>query len=424
MLKFHAILLMITLSSVMCSKDAEDIQDDDSIVNTKHLKHLYEKIEVSNTELGTIWIYSDAPDYNLIADSDEGYTCVDDVARALVFYCRQYKINPDNENLEKVKSLAKFVMYMKAYNGYYFNFMFPDKQINTTHQNSIPGPNFWAWRAYWGLSELSLLNSAELVDIQTEANDHLFSLTQKIEELFQDPYNLIEVEGLTMPSWMEDYGSDQISVIILGLTNYYKLNPDENIKNLIQKLGESIITVQYGDEETFPHGAFLSWKNIWHAWGSAQSYALLKAGNELNNESFIDHALLEIDHFYSYAYEQGYLHEFHLRMISDTIQVYNLKKFPQIAYGLNSMILATIEAYHVTNSDQYALQAGQLGSWYFGNNAANQTMYSTSTGRCFDGIDSESGVNMNSGAESTIEALLSMQAIETSSTALQIIKVN
>ena len=88
------------------------------------------------------------------------------------------------------------------------------------------------------------------------------------------------------------------------------------------------------------------------------------------------------------------------------------------------MILATIEAYHVTNSDKYAVQAGQLGSWFFGSNAANQVMYSTSTGRCFDGIDSESGVNMNSGAESTIEALLSIQAIETSSTVLQIIKAN
>ena len=88
------------------------------------------------------------------------------------------------------------------------------------------------------------------------------------------------------------------------------------------------------------------------------------------------------------------------------------------------MILATIEAYHVTKSDKYGVQAGNLGSWYFGGNTANQTMYSTSTGRCFDGIDSESSFNSNSGAESTIEALLSMQAIETSSTALQILKTN
>ena len=102
MIKFQTILLIIALSSVMCSKDVEIINE--TIVNTKHLEHLYEKIEVNNKELGTIWIYSDAPDYHVVADSDEGYTCVDDVARALVFYCRQYKINPNDENLNKVKS--------------------------------------------------------------------------------------------------------------------------------------------------------------------------------------------------------------------------------------------------------------------------------------------------------------------------------
>jgi len=53
---------------------------------------------------------------------------------------------------------------------------------------------------------------------------------------------------------------------------------------------------------------------------------------------------------------------------------------------------------------------------------ANIIMYNTTTGRVFDGIDSESKFNNNSGAESTIEALLSIQAIETSPKAVQILK--
>jgi len=235
---------------------------------------------------------------------------------------------------------------------------------------------------------------------------------------------VIEIEGLTIPRWMEDYGSDQISVILLGLTNYYKINPDENIKNLILKLGESIISVQYGNKDKFPYGAFLSWKNVWHAWGNAQAYALLKAGNELNIESFVTYALKEIDGFYSYCYEQDFFHEFYIKMVDDSIQTYGLKKFPQIAYSISPMVLASIEAYHITKSEKYAVQAGHLGSWFFGKNAANQLMYDMSTGRVFDGIDSESKVNYNSGAESTIETLLSLQAIESSSTAVKIIKAN
>ena len=39
-------------------------------------------------------------------------------------------------------------------------------------------------------------------------------------------------------------------------------------------------------------------------------------------------------------------------------------------------------------------------------------MYSVSTGVCFDGISSPGSVNQNSGAESTIEALLTIQKVE------------
>lgn len=422
MLKLYPILLVLLLTSVECSKNSAKTSN--SIINTEHLEYLYQEIEIDNTKLGTIWIYSDAPDYQLVTDNDEGYTCVDDVSRALVFYCRQYKIYPVEENLEKIKALSEFVMYMRANNGYYYNFMFPDKQINSTHQNSKPTANFWSWRAYWSLSEFCLIQSTELVELQEDAKSQLYTLTQKIDLLFQSPYELIEIEGLIIPKWMEDYGADQISVILLGLTNYYKINPDENIKSLINRLGESIISVQYGSTDEFPHGAFLSWKNVWHAWGNSQAYALLKAGNELNIENFITHSLKEVDDFYPYCEEQGFFHEFYVKIENDSLQTYGLRKFPQIAYSISPMVLASIEAYHITKLEKYAVQAGKLGSWFFGKNAANKVMYDTSTGIVFDGIDAESKVNYNSGAESTIEALLSIQAIETSSIAVQELKAN
>jgi hypothetical protein len=58
--------------------------------------------------------------------------------------------------------------------------------------------------------------------------------------------------------------------------------------------------------------------------------------------------------------------------------------------------------------------AGHISAWFFGANDAGQNMYSKETGRCFDGLSSPTGVNVNSGAESTIEALLSLERIEAS----------
>lgn len=420
MYKFYSLFLILILFSCNNSKSPDNTCQ--SIICTKHLEHLYQEIEIDNNTLGIIWIYCDAPDYKLVSDEDEGYTCVDDVARALIFYCVQYKSNPLKKTLKKIKTLSEFVLYMQAPNGYYYNFLLTDNTINTKHQNSEAVPNFWSWRAFWALSELCLIDDAEFNIIQEKAKIQLNSLEQKIEILFKNSYELIEIEGLEIPNWVKDYGADQISVILLGLTNYYKIFPDSKIENMIHKLGDVLISAQLGEGDRFPYNAFLSWRNVWHAWGNSQAYSLLKAGNELKIERFVNHGFKEIDNFYSYCSKQGFFHEFYVKMENDSIKSYNQKKFPQIAYNFSPMILASIEAYNISKSEKYAVLAGQLGSWFFGNNVANTTMYNVNSGHVFDGINSTNEVNFNSGAESTIEALLSLQAIETSVIAVKTLK--
>ena len=60
----------------------------------------------------------------------------------------------------------------------------------------------------------------------------------------------------------------------------------------------------------------------------------------------------------------------------------------------------------------FAEQAGEIACWFFGNNSEGQVMYNPETGRCFDGITGTNDINKNSGAESTIEALLTLLAVE------------
>ncbi len=57
--------------------------------------------------------------------------------------------------------------------------------------------------------------------------------------------------------------------------------------------------------------------------------------------------------------------------------------------------------------------AALAGSWYFGNNMADTQMYYPDSGRTYDGINGPVAwrVNRNSGAESTIEGLMSMSAL-------------
>lgn len=413
-------MLFLTLLS-SCSKNNVPLSND-SLLNTSHLEHLYQEIEINNTHLGTIWIYCDAPDYQLVADDDEGFTCVDDVARTLVFYCRQYKDSPDQEILNKIKSFTRFLLYMKANNGYFYNFMFPDEAINTTHTNSLPIPNFWSWRAFWAFSELNLLDSPELDSLKTQTIPIMEDLINKIDQIFISNYSTVVIDGIEIPSWIADQGADQIALIMMSLTNYYQINKSSVVYDLLLRLGNSLIAAQYGNKDKFPHYAFLSWKNIWHAWGNTQAYALLYTGRIIQNNQFINAGLNEVDHFYPYCLERDFICEFKIIMNNDSITESDFQSFPQIAYGITPMIFASLEAYIITGDESYANLAGDIATWFFGNNSADQLMYDHATGKGFDGIDSASKINYNSGAESTIEALLSIQAIESNYIAKRIVK--
>ena len=76
------------------------------------------------------------------------------------------------------------------------------------------------------------------------------------------------------------------------------------------------------------------------------------------------------------------------------------------------MIWAALKAYEMTKEEKYLTLATDLAAWFSGNNPANVPMYDPATGRGYDGISGPDGYNKNAGAESTIESLLALQAIE------------
>ena len=99
------------------------------------------------------------------------------------------------------------------------------------------------------------------------------------------------------------------------------------------------------------------------------------------------------------------------KKVNEEVSIVSEKQFDQIAYGITPMALAAAEAYSITSEDKYADIAGRIAAWYLGANKAGLIMYEKETGRGFDGLSSSS-INSNSGAESTIEALLCFQLIE------------
>jgi len=408
-----AILLALTFFSCNTIKESKPIVENN--INFNHFDHLYKEIELNGKAVGIVHIYSEYPNYDFEIEPNEGFTCVDDVARAIVMLSKYLEENEnDIDVLNKMKLLTEFVLQMQNENGYFNNFIWNDLSINKTYKTSVAELNWWSFRALWGLeSAYDVLKSdKDLANRIAVASEKLLINIKK-----DIPINNLEaeiVETIEVPTWLpQKYASDQSALLILGLLKNYERTTDNDVKLLLDFLAKGIMVMQKGDADNYPYGAFMSWQNLWHAWGNSQSYALLKVGQKFNNQEYIDSALREIDNFYPYLLKNGFAEAFWIQKTAENeYKEVKRNSYPQITYGLRPMIWATSEAYSYSKNDKYLKLSKELKSWLSGNNDAKTVMYNPETGICFDGIKSKEEVSRNSGAESTIESLLIMMEMK------------
>ncbi len=388
---------------------------DSSLVNLTHLNYLYVPVTFADgINAAGVYIYADAPDYHLTPASGEGYTCVDDASRAALVYLRTTKFSTDTATQSKVFKLINFLLEMQSPNGYFYNFLSTGNSINKFGQTSINNPEWWSWRALQTLTEaepiLKMMNASLAAKVDVAVNNLVVALKNDLVNL---PKTTKVVNGITVPQWLPaGSGTDQSALLILSLIPYCTTTNDAIMTAYVKKLADGIVLMQQGDATHFPYSAFLSWENTWHAYGNDQAYSLLKAGAFLNDTSYTNRGLAEVDNFYPWLLQNGLKASFVVADNGSGVQLTTEQSYDQIAYGLRPMIFAAIEAYRLTGKSKYADIAGHLSAWFFGANDAGKTMYSLTTGRCFDGLSSPTSININSGAESTIEALLSMERVE------------
>ena len=414
--KYILIAVIILVGFASCNTNKESKPLVPSNINLDHFDHLYKTIDFKGKKAAIIHIYSEYPDYDFEIEPNEGFTCVDDVARAMVMLSKYLKTHGNDDQVyDKLKRLTEFVLQMQNDNGYFNNFIWNDLSINTTYKTSVAELNWWSFRALWGLESAyeSLSPDKDLTGRIEVATERLLMNIKR--DLPITNFKTEYIEKIEVPTWLpQKYASDQSALLILGLLKNQERTSDKDIKPLIDALAKGIMLMQKGDANTYPYGAFMSWQNLWHAWGNNQAYALLKAGQRYNESSYIESALKEIDNFYPYMLEHGFAEAIWIQKEADGSGFSEVTRnsYPQIAYGLRPMVWATTEAYSYSKNKKYKTLAKALEAWLYGENDAKGAMYDPSTGICFDGIKSKEDISKNSGAESTIESLLILLELE------------
>ena len=414
LLCFSAIICMAVTCKKQSSGSTVIPPKDTSLVNLSHLNYLYVPVTFTDgTDAAGVWIYADAPNYTLTPATGEGYTCVDDVSRAALVYLRSNKFSSDTSVQTKAFKLINFILEMQSSNGYFYNFLLTGNQINLSGPTSINKAEWWSWRALQALTEGSPFVKPINAALSAKMDNAVSKLVAAIKiDLVNLPQTTKTVSGITVPQWLPaGSGTDQSALLILGLIPYCTNTNDATMTAYVKKLADGIALMQQGDATHIPYGAFLSWENTWHAYGNDQAYSLLKTGIFLNDPVYTSAALSEVDNFYPWLLQNGLKASFVVANNGSGIQLSSVLSYDQIAYGIRPMVFAAIEAYKITTLAKYADEAGHLAAWFLGANDLNQKMYDVTTGRGYDGLSSTS-VNINAGAESTIEALLTMEKVE------------
>lgn len=419
-----AALLLLAFS---CKKDAPTASSaTDRFVNLSHLNRLYQVVKLPNgAAVGTVAIYSEAPDYRLVADADEGFTCVDDVARAGLLLLHEPDLATSAEKQSQLNTMIEFVLQLQSPDGvagagYFYNFLLPPTAgssavtINKTGITSVAQANFWSWRAMWLLTEAAPTIQKTTPALAARMQAAVQKLTANVlREYGNRPRDFTVIRGVSVPNWLPvGSGSDQAAILLLSLNNIQQQSPRADVLGLMESLGAGIVAMQSGGAGKFPFGAILSFENTWHAYASDQAYALLRVGKALNKPDWQATARREIDTFYPYLIQQGFLESFEIEQNSTEIKPLKTSRFSQIAYGIRPMVWAALEAFDQTKDAKYADLAVQVAGWFLGKNPANAVLYDRATGRAYDGIGINAVVNKNAGAESTIETLWAFQRLE------------
>lgn len=410
---------LIFLIANACSKNKGSSQTippaDTVLTNHQHLDQLYVPVVFSDgTHAAGVYIYSQYPDYHPVEASGEGYTCVDDVSRAALFYLRSPGLKNDTAIQSKLFNLVQFMLEMQAPSGYFYNFLQQGSAINMFGPTSVATPNWWSWRALQSLTEAYPVVKGMNAALAAKMNTGIQNLISAIKtDMIPLPETTEVVNGITIPQWLPvGSGTDQAATMILGLINYSTQNPDSVLTSYIRKLADGLVLMQLGDSVTYPYDMILSWQNTWHAYGSDQALALLQAGVYLNDSLYVNAGIQTINNLFHWILNNNYKSSVILNKANGITSQVSGNNYDQIAYGFRPLISAASKAFQLTGEMKYADLAGQLAAWFLGANDASAQMYNPANGICFDGISSGNSINKNSGAESTIESLLSFQIVE------------
>jgi len=389
--------------------------------NLGHLNFLGEWGQLGGARVHYTWIYADQVDggfRRMQADNMghvEGKTCVDDVARAALVYLDEAASAGGTDSLARARGSLEFILGLQADDGEFFNFVYLDNTRNEKGVTSYKSHGWWGVRALWamarGLRVFEQRDPALCARMRSSIERLLPHLDQELSAQLKGAGGKPGAQGAgpaSPPPGLIEGDSAVTSTAALGLTELLRADPgNKTAARLLATMCDAMAAYQDTTPGDATFGAHYSHPDEhWHGWGNRQTWALAEAAKVLHDHphrgQWIGSARLEADAFFARLLATH---------IPRAIHEGETQDYDQIAYAVGSMVSGLAALHEVTGEERFKGLATIAGSWFYGNNPVGRPVYDEVRGVGLDGIRGPGDISDNAGAESTIEALLAIQAL-------------
>ena len=412
-----------------------------ALTNLNHLNFLLDSVPLTEVEGHTTyqidskptaqapWTYSDKkPDgsYGRVGggslDDATGYWSqgafnADDIARTAVVYLRHWQQTGDAGSREKAFETLRSLTYLQTATGPNAGNVILWQQTDGTLNPSaepkeLPDPSdsaesYWVARTVWALGEGYSAFKKSDPDFAAFLKDRLHLSLDSLNRQSLGKYGTFDVaDGVDVPAWLIAGGADASAEAVLGLSAYAKVAPGDDLaRTALTQLTEGVAGMSSGSVNQWPYGAMLPWnksQTLWQAWGGMAPAAVASAATVLGRNDLLTAAIKDAAQFTPQLLAAGGPDNAWTPTPGEA----------QIAYGVDSRLQGLVATAKAAKSPGLLDVAAITAGWYFGANRSGAPAYDPTTGTAVDGIEYDGRVNHNSGAESTIHALLSMLALD------------
>ncbi|WP_299305798.1 hypothetical protein [uncultured Brachybacterium sp.] len=345
----------------------------------------------------------------------QGAYNADDISRTAIVFLRAHSAFRDNADLATARELLRTLTYLQVTSGQNAGnvvlWMQPDGALN---RSAIPieppdpsdsDESYWLARTVWALGESIAVFAAVDPDFTAFLVERLHLALTALERASLGRYGQWDsADGVPVPGWVIAGGADATGEAVLGLAAALTVRPDdERVAQALDRYAEGIEAMPSGAVSVWPFGAIMPWtgsQSLWHAWGGLAP-ASLAAASAVTGHG-LDAAVADVGVFTPQLFTSGGPHNAWSPVPGES----------QIAYGVQSRIESLLRTADATGGEGLRELAALVAGWFFGANPAGEPVYDPATGVTVDGIEPDGTINRNSGAESTIHALLAMIALD------------